>query len=138
MSNNELSSFRRRVLELEPLIFAKDLHFTQQLLHEMPAVEVTAMIAEQIDHTVYEFRLRIMAHAHTPQRVTYPRDWWEALKLRFAPMWFTRHYPVYYHSVVFSAKTLFPDLRLPSNMRTLHILERQEDNDWIAEDYHAR
>lgn len=26
--------------------------------------------------------------------VDYPADWWEAVKQRFAPQWFLRHYPV--------------------------------------------
>lgn len=26
--------------------------------------------------------------------IVYPRDWWEAVKDRFAPAWFKRHWPV--------------------------------------------
>jgi len=45
--------------------------------------------------------------------VRYPRDWWEALKERFAPCWFTLRYPVVYANIVLEAKALYPDFQCP-------------------------
>lgn len=39
-----------------------------------------------------------------------PRDWWEALKERFAPGWFLRRYPVQYKGFKINVEALYPHL----------------------------
>lgn len=44
---------------------------------------------------------------------SYPRDWREAIKERFAPAWLKRRWPVQYAKVVLRARAEYPQLRLP-------------------------
>lgn len=39
--------------------------------------------------------------------IRYPRDWWEALKDRWAPVWFSRRYPVVYRTHVIDIKVIW-------------------------------
>src|SRR5574341_1521167 len=41
--------------------------------------------------------------------VSYPKDWWEALKQRFAPEWLLQRWPVECTKVVLEASALYPD-----------------------------
>lgn len=45
------------------------------------------------------------------QTVTYPADWWQAVKARFFPAWLLKRYPVRHASVTVEAQALFPELR---------------------------
>lgn len=64
--------------------------------------------------------------------ITYPRDWWEAVKERFLPRWAKRWWPITYRYVVWDATVLYPMIRLPdenhylSEVRT-EIRERTEN-----------
>lgn len=45
--------------------------------------------------------------------VAYPADWWEAVKERFAPEWFTRRYPVRYLSRTIKVDAMYPKVQVP-------------------------
>lgn len=47
------------------------------------------------------------------KEISYPKDWWEALKLRFAPKWFLKQYPVIYTKHILEARALFPNYQHP-------------------------
>lgn len=55
--------------------------------------------------------------------VTYPADWWQALKERFAPAWFRVKWPVRSINVTVSARELFPNFKpaLPDEASVLHM-----------------
>lgn len=46
--------------------------------------------------------------------VRYPADWWQAVKLRFAPQWFLGQWPVLYREVVVDARLMFQNFPAPS------------------------
>jgi hypothetical protein len=45
--------------------------------------------------------------------VSYPADWWEAFKERWAPKWFLRRYPVRFTSKELDARTIWPNFPYP-------------------------
>jgi hypothetical protein len=48
--------------------------------------------------------------------VSFPRDWWQAVKERWAPRWALRRWPVVYTEKVFDARLAFPDYALPETL----------------------
>lgn len=58
-------------------------------------------------------------------KVSYPRDWWEALKQRFAPRWLLRKWPVQFTIVVLEARALYPDFQcsVPSGNYRMHLTQ---------------
>lgn len=54
-----------------------------------------------------------------------PRDWWEAIKERFAPKWFTRRWPVRYDEITVECFAIFPELDLISPNRTIRVAVRR-------------
>lgn len=57
------------------------------------------------------------------QEIKYPRDWWQAVKERFAPRWFLIRYPVDYKVVVLDVKAIYPDFNpaMPKHQHRLLI-----------------
>lgn len=46
--------------------------------------------------------------------VSYPADWWQAVKERFAPKWFLSRRPVKYERTVIDVRAVYPRMALPS------------------------
>lgn len=57
------------------------------------------------------------------REVSYPKDWWQAFKKRWAPKWFLARWPVENTTVVMDAKLIYPDINisLPDERHFLHI-----------------
>jgi hypothetical protein len=43
---------------------------------------------------------------------SYPTTWWDAVKERFAPLWFLERWPVRYSEVMLELANVYPNLRL--------------------------
>lgn len=54
-------------------------------------VEIFAPMAQDV--LVIQLQQHLLSQSREFE-TSYPRDWWEALKERFAPAWFVRRYPV--------------------------------------------
>lgn len=57
----------------------------------------------------------------------YPRDWWQALKGRFAPQWALRRWPA--REIVVEARALYPMLKIPDTTDSWATI-RFEEHDW--------
>jgi hypothetical protein len=64
---------------------------------------------------VLQWRARYLA-VPAKHGVTFPRDWWQAVKERFAPRWFRRRWPVAYDR--YDAEMVFPQCKrqFPADM----------------------
>ena len=55
--------------------------------------------------------------ATQPERIvlTYPRDWWQAVKARWWPAWLLRRWPVRYTTVTVEKYAVYPEVPIPSH-----------------------
>lgn len=60
--------------------------------------------------------------------VTYPENWWEAFKERWAPDWFHRRYPVRYTEITTSLRETYPQFTpaLPDTPAVIQIAVRKK------------
>lgn len=100
--------------------------------HQMEAgylsgADLSVMLEPITGHLVLTLQAAVAAQKLYDIKVLYPRDWWEAVKERFAPVWFTRRYPIRYidHSV--KAYALAEKVLIPKELgtATIHIIESQ-------------
>lgn len=58
------------------------------------------------------------------ESVTYPADWWQALKERFFPRWALAWWPVKYTKHTFDVVAAYPGIKFPNRERAyIHTLE---------------
>ncbi len=57
---------------------------------------IEVLLLEEVDRLAVEIRRHMLAVDEESQvrEVSYPRDWWEAVKQRFAPSWFLCRWPI--------------------------------------------
>jgi hypothetical protein len=61
----------------------------------------------------------------------YPADWWQAVKERFSPKWFTKKYPVVYITKTFIVKATYPDLNIQACEPVLRLIETTDNPFWL-------
>jgi hypothetical protein len=52
----------------------------------------------------------------------HPKDWWQAVKERWAPKWFLKKYPVEY--TVYTAKAFYPDIKIPDHQEYVQFYKK--------------
>lgn len=57
--------------------------------------------------------------------ISYPADWWQAVKERWFPAWALRRWPV--QRVTLRAQEILPAIRFPDNMRELSFFTFERD-----------
>jgi hypothetical protein len=94
-------SVRYETVVLDRLKVAVNLALSQVAL-PVGTARVDQIVDTMRNELVFCLRYTIagQTHSHT---TSYPSDWWEALKLRFAPLWFVQRYPVRLNHVVVDA-----------------------------------
>lgn len=62
-----------------------------------------------------EVRIRqeILGKVMAQKSFSYPEDWWQALKARFAPKWFLARWPVEVTTIIWTARELYPKVSFP-------------------------
>jgi hypothetical protein len=56
--------------------------------------------------------------------IRYPQDWKQAVKMRFAPQWFLKRWPVIYNHEVMELRALYPSIPdIPDHPYILHMLK---------------
>lgn len=108
-------------IELEKI----KLGFTEVLSNDL----LETMISfDEIADDFIRNRCRLMIQGHlwgesgTPQTITYPATWWDAVKERWFPKWLLTRYPVSYRIHEITLKTLYPNFRI-SMPRETHVLK---------------
>ena len=77
----------------------------------MPGVSAEVMIDRVVELMAREVTAIVTVTGETLQEVRYPRDWWQAVKNRFAPTWALRRWPVV--EVVVNVRVLYPKVSMP-------------------------
>jgi hypothetical protein len=78
-------------------------------LNALPANSELKVLTDEVDYLT--LRLSAEVAGKRLSSVQWPEDWWQAVKLRFAPRWFLKRWPVKF--VVFEARAFLPRLALP-------------------------
>lgn len=76
---------------------------------------------------VIQLRARVWARPLGTQRVVYPRDWWEAFKHRFFPLWALARWPVRHAIVTIEAFHEYPGLLVEGITPRLTFQYRRHD-----------
>lgn len=63
---------------------------------------------------IYKLEMFVYGELIDEVGVSYPKDWWQAIKERFAPKWFLSKYPVEHKNIVLTAEAVYPKLSLPN------------------------
>lgn len=64
---------------------------------------------------IYRLSGMVLSRCVESVKIEYPKDWWQALRGRFAPTWWLKRHPVLMTTRTFEAKEIFPhcDIGVP-------------------------
>jgi hypothetical protein len=92
-------------------------------------------MAFMFDSVAIRFRKGLLGE-EAPRVVDYkwPKDWWEALKERWAPGWFLKRWPVLFHHETVDLWTCYPDIAIPKqNTVRVPVINSWDDTKWRDE-----
>jgi len=104
-------------------------------LYQAVSPELLGAVVESSLHTswftndvVYRVRGYVWAEQVDKITISYPADWWQAVKERFAPERFKRRWPVVYWHYDLDVKVAYPDYKpvVPDHKPVWKVLR----NDW--------
>lgn len=76
-----------------------------------------AMVKTQVEMMGQQLMIHIEAMVAVQplekRTIKAPKDWWEAVKERWAPRWWLRYHPVEYTVETLESHTLYPKIALP-------------------------
>jgi hypothetical protein len=88
--------------------------FSRAELQRLPALGNGSWAIEQMEEFVserltYQLTGYILSRPVKDLKFEYPRDWWEAVKERFAPAWVLKRWPVQRTTHVVKVRDLYPE-----------------------------
>lgn len=98
---------------LEKMRFGIQSLITEDLLVDMNQVELLSFFEHRTNEMVFSLRMTLMGQRLKEIRVSYPTNWKESIKERFAPKWFLKNHPVKYTKVELTASAVYPLIALP-------------------------
>ena len=101
----------RIVLELEQVGVTRAV--SQRLLRE--AVSIESYIEPMTQKMVVSVIARVAMERLAVETVTYPEDWWQAFRARWAPRWWLKRRPVRYTVVRIEARAYYPKVSMPEH-----------------------
>jgi len=120
---NEQGAFCPQVetVELERMRFGLQQSLSRSLMISKVGVEYDQML----DAVVAKLEAFVYGRALGHQEVSYPADWWQALKERWFPPWAKRRWPTKMTRVVMRAVAFYPTLRydVPGHKAVIAILK---------------
>jgi hypothetical protein len=73
-------------------------------------MEPEVIIKDAADHIIMTMKQGIFGKQLEHAEVSYPSDWWQAIKEHFAPKWFTQKYPIIYKCFIWDVRALYPTI----------------------------
>lgn len=95
------------------------------LLNNLQVGEVDDPMSVRMgEHIAVMVKYNIAKQDLEPVTIKYPLNWVQAIKERFAPLWYTKRYPVKYKTVVVGAGAFYDKIAIPehSHYVTVNIL----------------
>jgi hypothetical protein len=74
----------------------------------------------------------VLGKEYEPLAFQWPRDWWEAVKERFAPQWLLARWPVIYRKERVEFREIYPDFKpaLPQSERQHRFVIARQNFGW--------
>lgn len=85
---------------------------------EAAATEVGAAV-------VFRFKQYIFGRQAEMLTISYPADWWQALRQRWLPAWWLCRWPVRMVTHTVDVKALYPGFALPPHQHIMHLEHRE-------------
>ena len=97
-------------VQLEKLLVGIEHHLSTEMLCD---AHLECFLDEIAHDLIIRLRSHIWAEKESVQHheIEYPRDWWQAVKERFAPRWFLERWPVEYTAHVIDVHAIYPSFR---------------------------
>lgn len=112
------SKHRRRTSEVLTLeLVLRD--YVSALALDIPCLKSGTAKVDYIKETaahIARLVVPLLTKDGPPVVVSWPADWWQHFKLRWAPRWFLGRWPVQYESRTLTPRAVFPDL-IPDGAR---------------------
>jgi hypothetical protein len=118
---------------LERIKFGVRLAASKELL-EVNVDEIVEEMSNRVAFFVHGFIWGETGSVHHKE-VKYPKNWWQAFKLRWFPVWAKRRWPVEYEIFIFDVKAIYPTFKqiMPGNYQARLIIQSQHDFGYIKE-----
>ena len=102
---------------------------SSRTVEEWVFAEAPEVSARYITETARVMLTSMVRYAEQPCKpVTYPADWWQAVKQRFAPAWFLARWPV--ELAVWEPFVIYPEIKLPDHRHYVQIRRLSEMPAW--------
>jgi len=111
---------------LERIKFGFSQLITEELLADMGQVKLTSYKDFITNSIVINAKMLLLGKTTKEVSVSYPATWWDAVKKRFAPKWFTDKYPINYTTVRLTAKEVYPLIAFPKDKHFVHFQQFKE------------
>lgn len=63
----------------------------------------------------------VAARKYDVKTVRFPRDWWQAFKKQYFPMWALVRWPVQYDEVTMEANAYYPEIQIPNKQTFVEV-----------------
>jgi hypothetical protein len=126
-------------MRIDPLTFTAQMTATNRFRDEYPgaSIDYEKQAMHMLDQQVHRMRLSLLAHQGEPIVISYPRNWWDAVKARFAPVWFQARWPVQFDTHTIYPWAVLPNLKTPPGQRVIRWAEHVSPGNvraWHTED----
>jgi hypothetical protein len=111
------SSFTR--VKLDVLQLHVQRHVRESELHNVSFEKYASHVADEM---VYRLSTRIATGGI--REISYPKDWWQAVKVRWFPAWLLKKYPAMY--TTHEAVALYPDIEIPNHKPHVEFFVRED------------
>ena len=111
-------------IKLEKFRFAVGQLIDKMVIHDAQV----DIFEDYLPHRIaLHFSASILGEGQESLNYKYPRDWWQAFKLRWFPQWALKRWPAEFTKIKVDVKTLYPKLNisLPDNH---HVVYLQDHN----------
>ena len=78
-----------------------------------------------IDSMIIRLEAEILGKTTKEISASYPANWWEAAKERFAPLWIKRKYPIKHKTIKLTAKECYPLIAIPEQQHSLQFCKTE-------------
>jgi len=106
---SQVAEYMRKQIELHVEEFATQVHMTDYVLRVLAPHERDTYARE----VAFQLIRRLPVQNLGRDGVEYPKDWWQAFKDRWFPLWAKKRWPVIMHKFIVDFKVAYMDLAIP-------------------------
>lgn len=108
---------KRIQLEIQRIAF--ELRFDPRGLSRNTEIEFAR--EEMSRQLVARMVSQVAARKYDVKTVRFPKDWWQAFKKQFFPMWALVRWPVQYEEITMEANAYYPEIEIPDKQAFVEV-----------------